>query len=142
MIRILIALLATICLLGCTPEGRLARLVKRHPELIKTDTIWKKDTVVVAGTQKDTSFYFYQKDTVVIKQDQLTMKYFFRSDSTIYLEGKCDTVTIIREIPVQVNTITPVEQIPWWERWLPWIVLGACAIAFILPRLRRPPRPI
>ena len=67
-----------------------------------TDTIWKKDSVFVDRVHKDTAFYFNQSDTVIIKEGRLTMKYFYR-DSTVYLSGTCDTIKVIREVPVIVN---------------------------------------
>ena len=107
-LRIIVFILlgvALMCCVSCSPQARLARLIKKHPELVKTDTVWKKDTVIVFGTKFDTVLKIFQRDTVIIKKDQLTLKYFMRNDSTIYLEGECDTVKIIREIPVQVNSI-------------------------------------
>lgn len=93
------------------PEKRLARFLKRHPGLVKTDTVWVKDTITVFGTRTDTIIKVWQKDTVIIKKDQLTLKYFMRSDSTVYLEGECDTVTIIREVPAVVNSVS-VQEMP------------------------------
>ena len=41
--------------LNCTPQKRLDRLVERHPELKKTDTIFVTKTITVPGTKKDSS---------------------------------------------------------------------------------------
>lgn len=110
IIGFILLMIAFMCCVSCSPQSRLARLVKKHPELVKTDTVWKKDTVIVFGTKFDTVIKIFQRDTVIIKKDQLTLKYFMRNDSTIYLEGECDTVKIIREIPVQVNSIEVKER--------------------------------
>lgn len=110
--RVLTAILPLLILLAsCSPEKHLARFLHRHPGLVKTDTVWVKDTVTVFGTRTDTIIKIWQKDTVIIKKDQLTIKYFMRNDSTVYLEGKCDTVTIIREVPVTVSSVS-VQEVP------------------------------
>lgn len=124
--------------LGCSPEKRIARILKRNPHLVKTDTVWVKDTVTVYGTHTDTIIKIWQKDTVIIRKDQLTMKYFVRSDSTIYLDGKCDTVRIIREIPVATTTVK-VEEAPTlkqriltflWDNTLLILILAGIAVLF------------
>lgn len=134
--RLLLILTALIALFSCSPEKRLSRLLKHHPQLIKTDTVWRADTVTVAGAKADTIFKFFNRDTtVVIREKQLTMKYIYNSkDSTIILKGECDTVTVIRKVPVQVNTVTPVASISWWDRWLPWIVIAIIGIILLKKR--------
>lgn len=67
-----------------------------------TDTIYQTDSIFVDRVKTDTAFYFNQSDTVIIKEGRLTMKYFYR-DSTVYLSGTCDTIKLIKEVPVIVN---------------------------------------
>lgn len=125
-------LIVVVTLTSCTPQDRLNRLIRKHPELVKRDTVWTKDTVVVNGTSADTSFYFYQKDTVVIKKDQLTLKYFFNKDSTIYISGKCDTITVIKEVPTYINSVT--SKYTGRDIKLIIIVLAVLAILYLLFR--------
>lgn len=99
-------LIACISLFGCSPEKRIARILKHHPELIKTDTVWKVDTIITGSVQKDSSFYFYQKDTIFINNGKLQVKYFFNRDSTVYLSGKCNADTIIKYYPITTNQIS------------------------------------
>jgi hypothetical protein len=100
-------------LFSCSPQKRLNRLLKKHPELIQTDTIWKTDTVIVEAVKIDTTFKF-KHDTITIVEDRLTVKTFFNyHDSTIYISAKCKSDTIIREIPVQVQTVTAKNTIDW-----------------------------
>lgn len=60
MKNFLFILIAAI-VLSCSPQKRLARLLVKHPELVKTDTIMRKfrvkDSVIVPGERIDTSFY-------------------------------------------------------------------------------------
>jgi hypothetical protein len=109
-------------LFSCSPQKRLNRLLKKHPELVQTDTIWKTDTVIVEAVKIDTTFKF-KHDTITIVEDRLIVKTFFNyHDSTIYISAKCKSDTIIREIPVQVQTISA-KPTPDWNFYL-LIILG------------------
>lgn len=78
-----------------------------------SDTIYKHDTTIVDRIEKDTVFNYYQKDTVIIREGRLTMKYFYNhSDSTVYLNGECDTVRVVKRYPVAVNKY--VSNTPKW----------------------------
>jgi hypothetical protein len=100
-------------LFSCSPQKRLNRLLKKHPELIQTDTIWQTDTLIVEAVKIDTTFKF-KHDTITIVEDRLTVKTFYNyHDSTIYISAKCKSDTIIREIPVQVQTISAKPTTDW-----------------------------
>lgn len=118
---ILLGIFFAIAFFSCDPGKRISRIVKRHPELVKTDTVWRKDTIITQGAQKDSTFHFYQTDTVFMKKDNLTVKYYFNHDSTIYLEGKCDPDTIIKMYPVQVNDLHVAKALTWKERFKVWM---------------------
>ena len=75
---ILIALL-----FSCSPQKRLNRLIKKYPELVKTDTIVVRDTIrdtvniTTNLTRVDTIFSFSQVfDTITITKDNLTVRYY------------------------------------------------------------------
>ena len=75
----------------------------------KVDTLTLHDTITTERTIKDTLFK-HTKDTVVLKQNNLTVKYFYNTkDSTIYLQGKCDTVVkvVIKKIPINTTIYKP-----------------------------------
>lgn len=92
---LIILILATT--ISCSPQKRLNRLLKNHPELLTS----KKDTIYIESVESDTAFYYLQKDTVVIKEGKLTMKYFYNNtDSTVFIQGKCDADTVIREVQI------------------------------------------
>lgn len=113
-------------LLSCSAEKKLAKLVQKHPELVSNDTITITDTIVTSSVKSDTILYNQPTtDTVIIKKEKLTIKYFNTRDS-IFIEGKCDPDTIIKEIPVKVNTINPVKyetKTPTWAYMLLGILL-------------------
>lgn len=75
----------------------------------KVDTLTLHDTITTERTIKDTLFK-HSRDTVVLKQNNLTVKYFYNTkDSTIYLQGKCDTVikVITKKIPINTTIYKP-----------------------------------
>lgn len=88
---------------ACTPQQRLNRLYKKHPELFSKDTMVIYDTTYLAMVKTDTVFkQSMVKDTMVIQKDRLTMKYFYSND-TVYLSGECKDTTIIKEVRVEVD---------------------------------------
>lgn len=139
-------LVLLICFSSCDPAKRIARIVKRNPDLVKVDTVWKKDTIIFPGVTKDSTFRFYHHDTVVLKKDNLTVKYYLNKDSTVYLYGKCSTDTVIKYYPVQVNSLTVAKSLTWKQKikvwlfdnwwwilgilWLVWKVFGKAIKAY------------
>lgn len=134
MRKLLLILLISFFLFSCSPTKRLARLVKNHPELVSHDTIFKSDTTILNGVQHDTIFRTQiTKDTIIIKDKQLTIKYYNDGKNT-YIKGECDTVFVIKKIPVVVNSVNPVDIIKtgtWYDKWLirPFAII---ALLFIL----------
>lgn len=115
MIRLL-SLLSLLFLFSCSPEKRIANILRRNPSLVKSDTIWKYDTVHIAGTHKDSTFHFYQHDTVLLKKDNMSIKYYLNHDSTVFLQGKCDPIIKVIRIPVQVNSVSVKENLAWYDK--------------------------
>lgn len=137
LVVILIALSAFI--VSCSPEKKLARLIRKHPELVKSDTVFKRDTTVVNGVQHDTVFHStITRDTVIIRDKQLTIKY-YNDGKTTYLKGVCDTVRVIKEVPVLVNSVNPVDvsrEGSWYDRWvfrpLAFILIILLSVEYLL----------
>ena len=100
----------------------------------KVDTLTLHDTITTERTIKDTLFK-HTKDTVVLKQNNLTVKYFYNTkDSTIYLQGKCDTIikVITKKIPVSTTNYNT----NFWEsnKWLFLILFIGLLVVYILKR--------
>ena len=135
-----IAIIAVLLLSSCTCQNKLKRLLKRCPDLVKGDTITLIDTVVIPSVEVDSVFYFNQKDTIIIKEGLLTVKYFYNNhDSTVYLNGRCDTIVRIIERQVPTNTIIQKRTFfdllsEWW--WLPVAALLIIAFTLILNKLK------
>jgi hypothetical protein len=119
---------------SCTPLKRAQWHVRRaaaiYPPIVKTDTIRKIDTVYSPLVTTDTIFKYFQKDTVIVREGKLTMKYFYNNhDSTVYLNGRCDPDTLIREIVIGTSSIN-VEDKPlkWWQ----WVLMSLGGVAIVL----------
>jgi hypothetical protein len=118
-------LLATV-LIGCSPERRLQRLVKRYPHLLAKDTVTIRDTFITKEVSKDTVFNLSNShDTVIIKQDKLTIKHFYNhTTDKVYLEGKCAPDTFVKVIKVPVDRIVYRDES--WKTILVYVALAVC----------------
>lgn len=89
LIYIVITLFALAAMLfSCSPSVRVAKIIKKHPELGKTKS---KDTLIVTKGSKIDTVFIHTKDTVIIHKGKETIKYFYNTkDSTVYLQGNCD----------------------------------------------------
>lgn len=132
----IIALFMIICTASsCDCQYHLKRAKKKCGIISQSDTTYVHDTTLVASVQRDTVFHYYQKDTVIVREGRLTMKYFYNTkDSTVYLNGKCDTVFIVKDQPVAINnntTLKPDADITWRD-WVTWgtLVLILFGLAF------------
>ena len=128
-------------LVSCSPQKRLHRLITKHPELTRIDTIKIQDSVFVPGTNVDTVFRSsLLHDTVTITQEKLQIKLIEKND-TIYLNANVepDTIVITKEIPVQ--KIVHIEPEKWymtiWNKFKFWLFYIFCFIVLILVLFRR-----
>lgn len=134
-------ILSVILLCGCSPQKRLNRLISKHPELINRDTIYRNDTTIINGTIIDTVFKSgITKDTIIIKENNLTIKY-FNDGKTTYIKGKVDTITVIKKVPLIVNSVSvkPLNRKERFVMWvadnLAWLILVAMGLFWLVKRL-------
>jgi hypothetical protein len=122
----LIAIAICICtvLFSCSPQARYNRFIKKHPELVLTDTIWLCDTFVIqkkilVPEYKDS--FIIQKDTIietkrfVITKYQDKFKVVYKADTILYR----DTVKI--NIPV-AGRIIKESKTNWNYTWIALIM--------------------
>ena len=128
-------------LFACSPQKRLNRLVKKHPELVKTDTITVKDTirdtinVTTELVKLDTIFSLNEiHDTITITKDNLTIRYYHDTiHDSIYISGQCDTIFVkvpyekIVEYKVPCDKVIVKKGIDWWY----WILLIIPILGFL-----------
>ncbi len=117
--------------ISCTPQRRLERLLKKHPELTNVDTVVIRDTIriTVPKVRIDTVVNIEELwDTVYLEKDQLTVKVWRDRYNKVYIQGQCDTVfiekIIDRRVPVKIYEKTPI-----WKKVLYWTL--AIVIAFL-----------
>lgn len=116
---------------SCGCNYHLKKVQSKCGFTTKVDTLTLHDTIKTERTIKDTLFK-HTKDTVVLKQNNLTVKYFYNTkDSTIYLQGKCDTIikVITKKIPVSTTNYNP----NFWNRNnFIFILIIALLVMFVL----------
>jgi len=134
-------LLATILILfaSCSPRARFTHLVEKFPHLLTTDTITQIDTVKVEvpRVEIDTVVEFSElHDTVFLEKEQLKVKVYIDREKKVYIEGRCDTLTIEkiieRKIPIKYY-----ERNPWYNRLLSIVlfILLTLLVVYITYRL-------
>ena len=121
----------------CAPQKRLNRLVRKHPELVKTQ-IRVIDTLVrveIPEVRIDTIIPTPKvNDTAYITNDSIQIKLVRLKGDSIYVEGvtKTRTITVPVKVPCECDTVT-VQEKSLVERVIMWTaiivgILGAWAI--------------
>lgn len=121
---------------ACSPQKRLNRLERKHPELFRVDTLWKYDTVRIEATMFDTVLLAgATADTVVIHDSLMTIRY-FNDGKHVYIQGETKTIDRIIKYPVQVKAAVireEVKVIPWWI----YLIGGILLLAILLLAIKR-----
>ncbi len=108
-------LILLLFLASCTPQKRLERLIRNHPELVRVDSVKIIDTVITKSVSVDTMQVMNTYDTFIVNRDRLTVQVIRHQDS-IYVYGKCagDTVVLERKVPVRIIEVKESTTVPWW----------------------------
>jgi hypothetical protein len=132
--------IVSICLLcvlvACSPSKRLARLVKKHPELVKVDTLRVHDTTITEHVRKDTVLNWNTLyDTAYIVKDKLSIRV-VRVNDSIYIRGECLPDTIYKTIEVPYNYVQPISRSksPSYKLWI--FILFLIGIILLLFKLK------
>lgn len=93
---------------SCTPQQRLSRLLKNHPELAKTDTTKGKVTFDVKGSQSHANVDNGRnmKDTLFLKNGNCVSKYFYYNGQS-YIGNQQKDTTYEKEVAVAVTNVSP-----------------------------------
>lgn len=121
-----------IFIVSCSPQRRLNRLIRKHPELIRIDSIRVIDTFISKEVSVDTFKLMNKYDTFILNKERLTVQVIRHQDS-IYVFGKCDNDTIVLERKIPIKTIQVNQQVPIWN----YIVMGILALLFFIFLLRK-----
>ena len=121
-------LILSLIIISCSPQTRFDRLIKRHPWLLTKDTLFVKDTIrdtiriTVPEVHVDTVVeYETLYDTIFLEKDQLKVKVWMDREKKVYIQGKCDTVYIVKPYEKIVERKIPIryyEKTPWYKTLL------------------------
>jgi hypothetical protein len=110
--RILSWILLVFLFTGCA-SNKANRKLKRANRLIAEavalgaevthDTVYKEIAVFIPQVRTDTIFKSSVGDTVVIQKERLKIKYVRLRGDSVFIEGKCDSLTRIVEVPITVT---------------------------------------
>jgi hypothetical protein len=130
----------SICLLcvlvACSPSRKLSRLIRKHPELVKVDTLRVHDTTITEHVRKDTFLNWNTLyDTAYIYKDKLSIRV-VRVNDSIYIRGECLSDTIYKTIEVPYNYVQPIKKMktPAYKFWL--FILVLIGIILLLFKLK------
>lgn len=97
---------------GCA-SNKANRKLKRAEKLIaqaeqlgavwKIDTVYKKIPVYIDSVRVDSIFTAKPGDTVYLEKERLKIKFIRLAPDSFKIEGKCDTVTVYKNVPYIVN---------------------------------------
>ena len=110
----LILLLTVMALSACSPQYRLQRLLRNHPELAVMDTIVKPDTTYITGIRTDTTIYLHTTDSITLTKERLVVRV-IRDVDTFRISGECRPDTVIKKKIVAVPVIF--KQAPELSLW-------------------------
>lgn len=135
-----LTLLIAILLFSCAPQAKLRRAEKliKKAELLgaqwRVDTVKVNVPVFIDRIALDTLLISGTSDTVVITKDRLRLKYVNLPGDTVWISGECDSLTIIKEVPVTITKViqAPDKGLKWWQLIL--IGAGAMLVLFFIIR--------
>ena len=121
-------LILSLIIISCSPQRRFDRLIKKNPWLLTKDTLLIKDTIRdtirinIPEVRVDTVVeYIDLFDTIYIEKEQLKVKVWMDRYNKVYIQGKCDTVYIIKPYEKIVERKIPIryyEKTPWYKTLL------------------------
>jgi hypothetical protein len=144
----LACILALLLLVGCSPEKRLARLLKKHPELMQAEVIYVRDTVDVPGAK--VVEHIYCTDTVTIENERIKVEWLRIPTGSpcdtakirAVLSAECKEIQVPYEKRVEVKVpVIDTTKVAGWYRTFFWIVVVA-AILWQSPRIIKAIKPL
>ncbi len=119
-----VIILTIILLTSCSPQKRLANLLKRYPELCITDTLKITTPVPIPAKNAEFIVNYTFRDTLInlYSADSIKLSYSVINDSIIkvFVHVPPDTIFITQNIPVEkIKIIKPnnwgllIEKIPY-----------------------------
>ena len=125
--------ISLILLCNCSPQKRLNRLIKKHPELTETsyDTIRLHDTIYVENYDTTILNNIIKHDTtIIVNNDRTFARYYYDTlRQEIYHEIECigDTVFYYKDVPYKVEKVV-FKELSWWQKYKDIIIIIALLI--------------
>lgn len=127
--KVIIFLVAVI-LSGCSANNQLRRAKKLIAKAELNGAKWSSDTVYikvpvfVKETALDSIFVTLPGDTVILTKDRLHVKFVDLPGDSVFIQGKCDSMVIVKEVPVTVTKVIHGEKsgLRWW-----WLIVAFAA---------------
>lgn len=107
MIKKILFFCTLIFLCYCTPQQRLNKLLKKHPELVKRLDTTIIDTFITRSFYYDTTLKAnFFRDTIVINKNNIQTKVFYnyKTDS-LFINNYVAPDTLIKNITVPAKTV-------------------------------------
>lgn len=139
VIAIVLIILFSMLLFGCSPSKRLQRLLKNHPELLtrKDSVVVRHDTITTKEVHKDSVISnIYSRDTVYLRENHLEVKYVYKGGDSAYIAGVMapykiphrDSV-IYRQNIVEKQVIAPLSG---FEQFCKYFFIFACIVGLVI----------
>lgn len=131
-------IVAALVMASCGTQHKIARKVKKIQRLereinalggvVAADTVFVTQRIIVPPVVTDSLVYVKEwADTIYIAKDRVKTKILVRPiEKTVYVSSKCDTVTIVKNVPVVVNREIKTGD-TFWQRFgrsALWLILG------------------
>jgi len=134
LVCLILSLIWLVTSCSCTYH---AKQIKKKCGVV-TDTLRITDTVITKEVSVDTVFKLNQiKDTLIIFKDKVKMKFYYNTkDSTIYVQSKCLSDTIIKTISVPFEKyVFKLDFLPSWLKWLSLVLLCLFVLGFVYKKV-------
>jgi hypothetical protein len=136
---ILFLVVVILLLAGCSPGNKLRRAERLIKKAELAGSFWHSDTVKVTipvfvdRIALDTLFISRPSDTVYLQKDRLKLKYVKLLGDTVWISAECDSLTVIKEVPVTVTKVlyAPDKGLRWWHWLLLWL-LSIVVLHFVM----------
>jgi hypothetical protein len=128
-----ISIITFLLVFGCSPQKKLQRLVKKHPELLQLDTIVIRDTIIIEDYVHDTTTVIrYHDSTTVIDNSKVILKYFYDTITReIHHEVECLGKEIITEKVIPYEKVV-IQELTWWQKYGSLVIIISFLILFLL----------
>lgn len=132
IIWLTIILMIIVLMCSCSANRLIKMAIKKDPNILKADTMYVHDTLVVPQVHYDTTIISNQIDTILIEKERLRIK-ITRHYDTLRIEGTCLADTIYKQINIPVERIVYAPK-KWYEKHWWIILLVGLAVAVAIKR--------